>query len=302
MDNINLEWERGILGIIGPNGAGKSTLIKIMSTIIFPTSGDVQIFGYDLAKDPLSIRQRLGVCFENPSYPPSLRVFSSLQWVGQIRGLSKTTAKRQTLDLLNYFDLLAASELRLKELSAGMRQKYGLIQATIGFPSLIILDEPTSNLDPDGRKNYETYVQTLVREYNCTVIIASHVLGELNRICDGFFFLFNGKCAEFGTRQDLLTKYPAKRYRLLTHQPQLLASLLQELHIEIVAQTNSELEIRVQNSAQLLEIQKRFRNSSIQENKVEELIFLPVEVEIEAIYQQLRTHPQKRTESNENKL
>ena len=178
---VNLKWNKGILGLIGSNGAGKSTLIKILSTLIRPTKGRAVIFGKDVLKEPLEVKRRIGVLHENPVYHPNLRVMSSLIWVAELRGYSRTFAQRSIQELLEYFDLISAKNNQIKELSAGMKQKYGLIQATVGAPPFIILDEPTSNLDPDTRQKYEAYVTQLSKEQQCSFLISSHVLGELYR-------------------------------------------------------------------------------------------------------------------------
>ncbi|MFX0123748.1 MAG: ABC transporter ATP-binding protein, partial [Candidatus Hodarchaeota archaeon] len=213
LKNVTIKWEKGVLGLIGPNGAGKSTLIKILCTVLRPDKGHARIFGKDVVSESLEVRRRIGVLFENPVFHPNLKVISSLCWVGELRGFSHEIVKRHVFELLEYFELEKMFNHNIKELSAGMRQKYGLIFATLGTPPLIILDEPTSNLDPDSRQLYKKYVNRLVKENNCSFLISSHVLGELDSLCNGFVFLFKGVVTESGKREDLKLKISVHRFK-----------------------------------------------------------------------------------------
>ena len=283
LKNVNLNWNKGILGLIGPNGAGKSTLIKILSTLIRPTTGRAVIFGKDSLKEPLEVKRRIGVLHENPAYHPNLRVMSSLIWVAELRGYSKTLAQRSIHELLDYFDLLPAKNKLMRELSAGMKQKYGIIQATVGTPPFIILDEPTSNLDPDSRQKYEAYVTQLSKEKQCSFLISSHVLGELNRICEGFVFLFNGTVVEAGTRNDLIVKPSSQRFRISTLHPKQTLQFLAKQDIMVEQVREEEIIVVAKNYKELSEIKLLIPDKNISQ-KME---IFPLETEIDSLYREL---------------
>jgi len=283
LKDFTIRWEKGILGLIGPNGAGKSTFIKILCTLLRPDSGYIRIFGEDTVKNSFEVRKRIGVLFENPVFHPNLEIFSSLCWIGELRGLSSQIAKRQVHELLEYFEIKKALKYKIKELSAGMRQKYGLILATLGTPSLIILDEPTSNLDPDTRHLFRKYINRLGKEHDCNFLISSHVLGELNTLCDGFVFLFNGKVVESGTREDLKLKISTQRFSIISKHTQKLISILSSKGIEIESIEKNKLIIKVENLNKLLELDSHIKQSEFSE----EFEILQLESGVEALYHQL---------------
>ncbi|MFW9856847.1 MAG: ABC transporter ATP-binding protein [Candidatus Thorarchaeota archaeon] len=283
LKNASLKWEDGILGLIGPNGAGKSTLIKLISTLTRPDSGSLKVLGKDVLKEPLEVRRRIGVLFENPVFHPKLTVFSSLCWVGEIRGLSTRFAKQQALELLEYFKLDIKSDSRLGELSAGMKQKYGLMCATIGNPPLIILDEPTSNLDPDSRRLYASYINRLANESECRFLISSHVLGELDHLCTAFAFIFYGEIALFGQRKDLKSKDYLPKYGIMTKNTQKLLHLLVKEGVKIDSINEKQITIKAERFHELLELVVRVQK----EGFTDELEIVKVESETEAIYQKL---------------
>jgi ABC-2 type transport system ATP-binding protein len=290
LDDVSFEWEKGILGLIGPNGAGKTTLIKILSTLLRPYSGNALIFEKDVEKEPLEVRKRIGVLLENPVYHPYLEVFSSLCWVGEVRGLSEKEAKNTVLELLEFFELQTAKNMQIGKLSAGMRQKYGFIHAILGNPPLIMLDEPTSNLDPNARQLYESYVKKLAREKNCTFLISSHVLGELDRLCDGFVFIFKGKIAKVVKKEDLSKNVSLVRVRIISQTPQKLLPILIEGGYTVESILGNEFIVKdpkkntEQNLIQFL----------VSKNYTENLDIVPIESETEALYHQLNKESKKK--------
>lgn len=281
LKNINFSWEKGILGLIGPNGAGKSTLIKILSTLISPTNGQVLLFGKDVKKKSFDVRRCIGVLHENPVFHPNLKVMSSLIWVARLRGYSKSVARTTVEHLLKYFEIYSAKNYQIKELSAGMRQKYGLIYATIGTPPLIILDEPTSNLDPSARQKYEKYITQISKNQQCSFLISSHILGELNRICDSYIFLFDGKINISGTRTKLISKISKKRYRVTTCDVDKIIELFNKHCIEIENIKEKEITVITHDYEKLIQIKAKLLNQS---NIIE--IYL-LETEIESLYREL---------------
>ncbi len=283
LNNISFKWIEGILGLVGPNGAGKTTLIKILSTLLRPTSGQVRIFNKDVVKESLEVRKKIGILHENPVFHPFMQVFPSLCWVGELRGLPNRVSKNKALELLEYFSLLNAKNMQIRKLSAGMRQKFGLIQAIIGTPPLIILDEPTSNLDPDARRLYESYVKKLANEDGCSFLISSHVLGELDRLCDGFVFLFNGKISKMGKKEELITQISLLTFRIRTPTPSKLLPILMENGYIIESVLRKEIIVKSSKKKTVTELPIILKELKFSD----EIVITPIETEIETLYHQL---------------
>lgn len=290
LNNVTIKWEKGVLGLIGPNGAGKTTLIKILTTILKPDTGYAKILGKDVVNQSFEVRRRIGVLFENPGFHPKLKVLPSLCWVGELRGLSPEIAKHQVLELLEYFELENTFNHEIKELSAGMRQKYGLIFATLGTPPLIILDEPTSNLDPDARRLYKMYVNRLVKENKCNFLISSHVLGELDSLCNGFAFLFEGGVVESGKREELKLKTPFQRFKLITSNLQSLIPIISNEGIKIESEEQTEIIVRVKTYNELMKLDSHIKQLGFSEG----FQIIPLESGVEALYRQLSNQHRKR--------
>ena len=290
LKNVTIKWEKGVLGLIGPNGAGKTTLVKILTTILKPDSGHAKIFGIDVLRHSFEARRRIGVLYENPVFQPNLKVLPSLCWVGELRGLSPEIVKQQVLELLEYFELENTISYDIKELSAGMRQKYGLIFATLGTPPLIILDEPTSNLDPDARHLYKKYINRLVRENDCNFLISSHVLGELDSLCNGFAFLFEGEVVESGKREELKLKTPFQRFKLITSNLQSLIPIITKEEIMIESEEQTEIIVRVKTYNELMKLDSHIKQLGFSEG----FQIIPLESGVEALYRQLSNQHKKR--------
>lgn len=289
LNDLSLKWDKGILGLVGPNGAGKTTLIKILSTLLRPTSGQARIFNKDVVKESLEVRKHLGVLHENPVFHPFMRVFPSLTWVGEIRGLSNRISKKHASELLEDFDLLQAKDMQTRQLSAGMRQKFGLIQAIIGTPPLIILDEPTSNLDPDARRLYESSVKKLATEDDCSFLISSHVLGELDRLCEGFVFLFNGKISKMGKRDELIAHISSFEVRIMTRDPSQLLPLLIEEGYTVDSVRGREIIVHNSKKQAVIDLPLILK----ERNYLDEVIITPLETKIETLYHQLSQNAKK---------
>lgn len=285
LKNISFKWNGGILGLCGPNGAGKSTLIKILTTLIRQSSGTLFINNHNVLRTPTIIRKMIGVCHEKPKYPQTFTVVSFLQWMGRIRGLSKNEASHVTEDFLSFFNLTDSSHTTIGSLSAGMNQKLGILQAIIGYPRLIILDEPTSNLDPRSRKDYEELVINSYEEKNSTFLISSHILGELSRLCTDYLFISEGECLEYGNKESLIKKYPGQLYRIMfTGNSGHLIQVLIRNKIEINRTKNNEIEIFVKTHDKLDILREELKDIEKNNRNKQQFFITPYESELEALY------------------
>jgi ABC-2 type transport system ATP-binding protein len=190
--------KEGVLGLVGPNGSGKTTFIRTLLGLVHPDRGECSVFGLDCWKDSLAIRKRLTVLHEKPYFIPSMRVSEYLRQVSNIYD------RPARVDLLDSFGL--DGERRIKSLSAGMYRKLGLMQALVCDPELVILDEPTSNLDPIARLDLLETIGRICREHGISFLISSHVLSEIEKIATETAIIYNGQLVEQGTPSELIAE------------------------------------------------------------------------------------------------
>lgn len=203
VDGLDLEVARGeIYGFLGPNGAGKSTTIKILMGLVAPTSGEASIFGHPIASG--RARSEIGFLPENPYFHDFLTPVQLLGFAGRLHGLSGARLSERIPRLLELVGLSKARNLPLRRFSKGMVQRAGIAQALIGDPSLVILDEPMSGLDPIGRKDVREVIFRL-KEEGKTVFFSSHILPDVEAICDRVGLMLHGKLRDQGRLDDLLS-------------------------------------------------------------------------------------------------
>jgi ABC-2 type transport system ATP-binding protein len=202
LSGLDLRVDEGaIYGFVGPNGAGKSTTIKILTGLIAPTTGDAWIFGRPI-RDPAA-RSALGYLPENPAFHDFLRPQEVLRYMGQLSGMSGAALARRTDELLETVGLAHARDLTVRKFSKGMVQRLGIAQALVHDPPLLILDEPMSGLDPIGRKDVRDLV-TELRRRGKTVFFSTHILPDVETICDRVGMLAHGKLVAEGPIDQLL--------------------------------------------------------------------------------------------------
>jgi ABC-2 type transport system ATP-binding protein len=224
LEEISLDINEGISGIIGPNGAGKTTLLKIMLGLVKPDTGNGQILGYDMLHETLKIRWHIGVLHERPSYPVRMRVETYLERVERL--YKKEGNTRGVLEMVNLFE---ARKRKIGALSAGMLQRLGIAQSLVGDPELVFLDEPTSNLDIDGRDSVARMIIDIHNQMGISFVVSSHILSELERVCHDIAVLQEGKLIASGRLQELVRKYTAKRYKIIVSDPQKLIDSVKPL-------------------------------------------------------------------------
>lgn len=191
IDDLSFELEGGkIYGIIGPNGAGKSTTMSLLMGLIFPSSGSGSIKGYPLGSN--EAKKLMGYSPEFPNFYSDMSCLEYLVYMGQLSNLDFDTAVKRALELLNEFGLLEHKLKKVAKFSTGMKKKVGLIQAMLHDPEVLLLDEPTANLDPTSRSEIIQTLKKLVSQRKMTVLISSHVLSELEMIIDHVVMINKG--------------------------------------------------------------------------------------------------------------
>ena len=192
--------EGEIFGLLGPNGAGKTTFIKLLLSIVYPSSGDANLFGSPISDE--SIKARIGYLPENHRYPPHLTAEQVLNYFGKLSGITASELPGKIDKALATVDMTKWRNEKIKKYSKGMQQRIGLAQALINDPDLIILDEPTDGVDPLGRKQIRDLLVYL-RGQGKTVFLNSHLLSEVELICDRVAILNKGKLLKLGSVEEL---------------------------------------------------------------------------------------------------
>jgi len=203
VDGLSMQVMPGdIYGFLGPNGSGKSTTIRMLLSLIRPTSGQILLFGHDLAVDRYQTLGRVGALIEKPDFYNYLSARKNLEILGK---LSKVRNLNSRIDeVLDMVGLLPRAKSVVRTFSLGMKQRLGIAQALLHKPDLIILDEPTNGLDPQGQKEIRDLVKSLSQESNITILISSHILFEIEQIANRMVIINKGKALVEGNVHDLI--------------------------------------------------------------------------------------------------
>jgi len=202
LNALDLEIRRGeVFGLLGPNGSGKTTTIKILLGLLFPTSGEATIFGQDATE--VTKNERIGYLPEESYLYRFLNANETLDFYGRLFDMSTAERKRRTEELIKMVGLTSAARRPLREYSKGMTRRIGLAQALINDPELILLDEPTTGLDPSGTRDMKDLILRLKSEGK-TVILCSHLLADVQDVCDRIAILYQGELKELGRVDQLL--------------------------------------------------------------------------------------------------
>jgi len=191
--DLTVEVDAGVIGLVGANGAGKSTFIKIMLGLIAPSSGGVRVFDIDPVAETDKVRARVGYMPENDCLPPDVSASEFVTHVGRLSGLPKTAARERASEALRHVGLYEERYRQIGGYSTGMKQRVKLAQALVHDPDLLLLDEPTNGLDPAGRDAMLTLVHRIGTEFGISVVVCSHLLGEVERICDSLIAIEGGR-------------------------------------------------------------------------------------------------------------
>ncbi|MDO8593281.1 MAG: ATP-binding cassette domain-containing protein [bacterium] len=206
LDNLSFSAARGeILGFLGPNGAGKTTTMKIITSFWPATSGSVLIDGIDTAANSLASRKKIGYLPETVPLYEDMKVVEYLKFIAEIRGLAKSQIKPRLKEVAATCGLAKVWRSPIEELSKGFRQRVGLAQAIMHQPDILILDEPTTGLDPNQIVEIRDLIKNIGREK--TVIFSTHILSEVSATCDRVIIINNGRIAGQGAPSELVNAY-----------------------------------------------------------------------------------------------
>lgn len=210
LDDLSLSVAQGeIFAFLGPNGGGKTTLFRIISTLIAPTSGTVEVFGIDVVKHPAEARKQLAVVFQSPAIDPWLTVLENLRHHGYLYGLSGAPLARGIERALERFGLTPRAGDRVGTLSGGLRRRVELAKALLPEPPLLVLDEPSSGLDPTARRELLQELRRLRDDEGTTIVLTTHMMEEA-AVSDRVGILHEGLLVAIGAPDDLVANMPAR--------------------------------------------------------------------------------------------
>ena len=205
MDNVSFRVGMGqIYGILGANGSGKSTLIRLISTLLLPDSGQISFFGYDVVNDSFKFRQMINRVSVEASFFKRLSSEENLVYAARLYGLSAREAREKAEKILVRlgFDSTRMDEM-MEDLSRGMQQKIAIARALLTSPILLLLDEPTTGLDPKSKRDVQGFINEIREEHNVVVLLTTHDMDEAESLCDYIAIIDNGRFITTGTAQEL---------------------------------------------------------------------------------------------------
>jgi ABC-2 type transport system ATP-binding protein len=211
LDRLTVQIESGVVGLVGANGAGKSTLLKILLGLSTATSGRSSVFGHDVATEGSTLRERVGYMPEHDCLPADVSATEFVVHMARMSGLPANAARERTADTLRHVGLYEERYRPIGGYSTGMKQRVKLAQALVHDPELVLLDEPTNGLDPVGRDEMLELIRRIHADFGISVLVTSHLLGELERICDHVVIIDAGvlmrssSTAEFTRSSEQLT-------------------------------------------------------------------------------------------------
>jgi ABC-2 type transport system ATP-binding protein len=225
LDGLTAAFAPGITGLIGANGAGKSTLIKILLGLVVPTTGMAKVLGLDCVKHAEGIRQLVGYMPEHDCLPPDVSATEFVTHMGRMTGLPATAARERAAEALRHVGLHEERYRQIGTYSTGMKQRVKLAQALVGDPLLLLLDEPTNGLDPAGRNAMLELIERIGTEFGISIVVASHLLGEIERICDHLVAIEGGRLL----RADTIDSFTRASQLLVIEVEEGLQALREEL-------------------------------------------------------------------------
>lgn len=228
LDEVSFDVGTGErFGLLGPNGGGKTTLFRLISTLMQPSSGSVSVFGEDVSKNPEATRRRLGVVFQHTALDDQLTVEENLKTHAALVGLSGAEASSSVARVLDTFGLSERAKDRVKTLSGGLARRTDLARGFLHHPELLLLDEPTTGLDPIARRELWDALDRIRRTNETTQIVATHMMDEAER-CDRIGILDHGKLVVIGNPENLKAKLGTETLWLETTNPQALTEQLKK--------------------------------------------------------------------------
>ncbi|MGQ0772786.1 MAG: ABC transporter ATP-binding protein [Nitrososphaerota archaeon] len=280
VNGIDLDVRSGhVFGFLGPNGAGKSTTIKLLTTLIPPTSGTIEILGINAIRQPLEVRKRIGVVIQQPSYEPNLSVEKSLEKYGMMWNIDRKTRKDRADELIDVFDLREIRKQKNEDLSIGQRRRVQVAREFMHQMDLLFLDEPTVGLDPSARRGLLDFLKNKAKT-GLTIFYTTHVLTEAEYLCDEIAVINKGKILAVDTPDQLKNTFgQEKTIKIhLSYRHDKLAELLSGV-VDCIIDFNTGTDIIIQSSKSELVLSKILQILIENNIAIEDLSAMPTTLE-----------------------
>jgi len=220
LDSVSLEVPRGMFGLLGPNGAGKSTLMRCVATLQVPTAGTIRFDDIDVLAQPDALRRTLGYLPQDFGVYPRVSAYEMLDHLAVLKGYGVKKERREVVDaLLNQVNLWAVRNKALAGFSGGMRQRFGIAQALIGQPKLVIVDEPTAGLDPEESNRFLNLLAEIAE--NIVVILSTHIVQDVANLCPRMAIIANGRIVRLGVPLDLIQELRGRIWQKMVDKREL---------------------------------------------------------------------------------
>jgi len=207
VDNISFKVESGeVFAFLGPNGAGKTTTIKMLTTLLRPTEGEIFLDGHNVIADPSATRRSFGIVFQDPSLDNELTAYENMQLHAVLYGVSKKDYLKRIPKLLELVELIDRKDAFVKNFSGGMKRRLEIARGLLHHPKVLFLDEPTIGLDPQTRNHMWNYIHNLNKEEKVTIFFTTHHMEEVERMAQKIAIIDNGKIIEYGTPEHIKKK------------------------------------------------------------------------------------------------
>ena len=247
VDSVNETLGRGVYGLLGVNGAGKTTLMRMLTTLLQPTSGSITWDGEDIFAMEGRFRNLLGYLPQDFGFYPNFTVGEYLLYIASIKGLRPAVAKQRVKELLSQVGLSKARNKKMKNLSGGMKRRAGIAQAMLNDPKLLILDEPTAGLDPNERIRFRNLISELAEER--VVLLSTHIVSDVEYIAGKILLMKDGRIAVSGTAQELIASMPEQVWACQVPKTRIDA-YLKALKVSNVKTTPEGAELRIVSAEQ----------------------------------------------------
>ena len=246
VDSINFTVKKGeIFGLLGPNGAGKTTTIKMLVTLLKPSSGEAKVAGYDAVKQPNMVRKNIGIVFQEPTLDLELTAKENLDFHARLYGLNKKRREERIKEVLKLVDLYDKANLQVKKFSGGMQRRLEIARGLLHFPKVLFLDEPTLGLDAQTRRKIWDYIIEMKEREDVTIILTTHYIEEADKLCDRVAIIDKGKIIALDDPENLKKMVGEDVVSLTVNDPERLIDELALEEIRKIVRIEDRLELSV---------------------------------------------------------
>ena len=242
VDHINLTMTNGVYGLLGVNGAGKTTLMRMLCTLLKPTSGNIYCNGKDIFKMDGEYRNLLGYLPQDFGFYPEFTVNDYLLYIATIKGVRPAVARKRTNELISKVGLAKVANKKLKKLSGGMKRRAGIAQAMLNNPKILILDEPTAGLDPNERIRFRNLISELSEEH--LVLLSTHIVSDIEYIANEILMMKDGAILNKGTLDEIISTMPEKVWNCIVPQ-QSVSAITKRYKVSNMKSENHGVDLRI---------------------------------------------------------